>query len=32
MNYEPPKIEQIVTAQKFDREALYAGVTSGAGG
>ena len=28
MNYEPPKIEHIVTAKEFHREALYAGGTS----
>lgn len=32
MIYQPPKIEHIVKAQDFDREALYAGVISkGAG-
>jgi len=25
MNYEPPKIEQIVKAHDFQREAIYAG-------
>jgi hypothetical protein len=30
MNYEPPKIEQVVRANEFEREALYAGLTSGA--
>ena len=25
MNYEPPKIEQVVKAHDFQREAIYAG-------
>ncbi len=28
MNYEPPKIEHIITAQQLSREALYAGSIS----
>ena len=32
MNYEPPKIEQIVRSEDLQREALYAGVASGAVG
>ena len=29
MNYEPPKIEQVVKADEFEREVLYAGNNSG---
>ena len=32
MSYQPPRIEQIVKSEDLQREALYAGVTSGAVG